>query len=348
MLSKKKMANQLVDPSVRLDQQGNVIPVLKKYEVPKESPAVGLPWNLYIKRFTAKDLLVPISHLVIVRASDSVRSTLWTLIRSKIQCVPVYNEQTKRYIGLVDVFDMVQYIFSNAGECLLRSDFFQGFKGHTYANEPVSTIVNLSNRDHWLTITENATLEELLDMMVSANLHRMPIMNSKQRFSGLLTQSKVVQFLAERVGGFPVAASKKISDLGLGSAENVYTIREDMPCVNAFMLMLEKGVRGLAVVNANGQLVDAITASDIKGLIYGDFFSDLRQPVVNFLPKVRILLGRNLGPIHCSNDCTVESILKKLNQEKVHRIFVVDENRIPIRVIALRDILRALLSPQIC
>jgi len=334
--------------SVRLhfDEQGKVITESLK-DKEESSRNSELKWNELLKKFTARDLYVPIQRLVLVRAMDTVRSALWTLIKNKIQCVPVYNEGTGRFIGMVDVFDLVQYIFSNAGICLFRTCFFQEFKDHSYANEPVAKIVNLSNRDHWITVLDNVALDEILDMMVSKNLHRVPIMNNKLRLTGLLTQSRVVQFLADNICTYPELAAKKISELGIGNAENVYSLKGDEPSVDAFMMMLEKGVRGLAIVNDQGQLVDAITASDIKGLIYGDFFSDLRQPVLNYLPKVRILLGKSLGPISCTAESTLECVLKKLNQEKVHRIFVVDENKIPIRVLCLRDIMRVLLSPQI-
>jgi len=340
------MSQEQVETQVHLDEQGNVIKDNVSKE--KEGTTLGwLQWKIYMKSFTARDVFVPMQRLVMVRGMDTVRSALWTLIKNKIQCVPVYNEKTGRFIGLVDVFDLVQYIFCNAGVSIFHPGFFQEFKEHAYANEPVASIVNLSRKDHWITVPDNIPLDQILDIMVTGNLHRVPIMNNKLRLTGLLTQSKVVQFLSEKVSAYPELGLKKISELGMGNAENVYSLKGDEPSVNAFMMMLDKGVRGLAVVNNQGQLVDAISASDIKGLIYGDFFSDLRQPVLNYLPKVRILMGKNLGPIYCSSDSTLEYVLKKLNQEGVHRIFVVDENKHPVRVLSLKDILKALLCSSI-
>jgi 5'-AMP-activated protein kinase regulatory gamma subunit len=342
----------------RTDQQGNILLTDDRLEKGKQKLAHDevqvaddlagviiedqVSWPLFIKQYTAKDLLVPFSSLVQLKSTDTVRTTLWTLIKHKIQSLPVYNEKTGRYVGMVDVFDLVQYICNKAGDSLFRPDFFQGFKHRAYADEPVSKIINLSNRDHWYTVMDSAALDSILDMMVSSNVHRVPVIDTKRRVIGLITQSRVVDFLASHVEAFPYIANKKIHEFGLANAENVYTIRDDMASAKAFMMMIEKGVRGIAVVNAQDQLVDAVSASDIKGLIYGDFFSDLRSPVLRYLSKVRILLGRNLGPIYCVGEDTVVSVLKKLSQEKVHRIFVVDEDKKPIHVISLRDILRVM------
>jgi len=326
-----------------VDQQGNIIARNDKSEIKtmRKSPSSVFSWPNFINISVAKDIMQPIRNLVHVRASDSVRSALWILIKNKVQCIPVYNDSTRRYIGFIDMFDLVQYIASAAGPAIVKPDFFQVFKRQSFGDMQVSRILTSSSKDHGNTITEYSSLGTLFDLAVATNLHRIPVMN-RQKVLGMISQSRMVGFLADNIANFSELASKKLMDLDLSGTDNVYTVTDNIPTITAFVYMFEKGVRGLAVVNVEGQIVDAIHSIDVKGLVHGDFFSDLRQPLVHYLSKSRILLNKNLSTVVCTLNDTLGDLLLKMAQENISRVFVIDSDQKPIQTIGLRDILKVL------
>eukprot|EP00026_Physarum_polycephalum_P011375 Phypoly_transcript_11594.p1 GENE.Phypoly_transcript_11594~~Phypoly_transcript_11594.p1 ORF type:complete len:354 (+),score=33.19 Phypoly_transcript_11594:11-1072(+) len=331
--------------TVACNQQGDIAPDVNKQKraVLKRTPSAVFSWPSFVTEAHTQDVVVPFKSLVQVRATDTIRSVLWCLIKNKIDCVPVFNDATRKYVGFVNMFDLVLYISNNAGSAVLKPDFFQVFKRQPFGDAPISKITSAQNKDHCSTVSESSALNSVFELTVSANLPRVPVMN-KQKVVGMISQSRIAQYLSQNKDKFSDLASLTISQLQLSGADNVYTVEENTPSVNAFAYMAEKGVRGLAVVNKDGQFVDAINSYDTKGLVHGDVFSDLRQPVLRYLSKSRILLNRNLEPVVCTPEDTLATMLDKMAQEKVYRVFVIDENKKPVSVVSLRDILKVMHS----
>jgi len=330
--------------NVQVDEQGNIIAQdFKKLEIKgmKKSPSNVFSWPAFISTSTAKEVMSPIRNAVTARSTESVRSVLWVLIKNKIQCVPVFNDNTKKYMGFVDMFDLVQYIATAAGHSITKPDFFQTFKRMAYGDVPVSRIITNSGKDHTTTLTDSSPLGSVFDLTVSSNLHRLPVVN-KQKVMGMVSQARIVQYLADHIPNLHELATRKLMDLDLSGSDNVYTVDDNVSTISAFLYMIEKGVKGLAIVNSEGKFVDSINSFDVKGLVYGDFFSDMRQPVLRYLSKARILLGRNLAPVTCTVDDTLADALQKMAQECVSRVFVIDAERRPVQAISLRDILKVL------
>lgn len=326
------------------DQQGNIVPEIKNPKrVLKRTSSGVFSWPAFINQATTQDLVVPVKSLVQVRATDTVRSVLWCMIKNKVSCVPVYNESARKYVGFVDMFDLVLYIANAAGPAVTKPDFFQVFKRQPFGDAQISKVTAVQSRDHSSTVSDSSPLSSVFELTVSANLPRVPVM-SKHKVHAMVSQASIAQYLSQNKDKFAQLAAFTIGQLELTGADNVYTVEEDTLSANAFAYMAEKGVRGLAVVNKDGQFVDAINSFDTKGLVLGDVFSDLRQPVLRYLSKARILLGKNLAPVVCTPEDTLATLIDKMAQERVHRIFVLDADKKPLSVISLRDILKVMHS----
>jgi CBS domain-containing protein len=99
----------------------------------------------------------------------------------------------------------------------------------------------------------------------------------------------------------------------------------------------------VAVVDDTGKLVGAMSHSDLK-LIQADarMFWRLHQTVKNFLQKNRKEgYERPTHPITASPTETIETALRKFQENHVHRIFIVDDNHKPTGIVTLKDILAA-------
>jgi len=111
--------------------------------------------------------------------------------------------------------------------------------------------------------------------------------------------------------------------------------------LTAYQKMHDKGVSGLAVVNDNDELIASISASDVKGSLQYNIFTDLYLPVGMYLEKCTPTFQRenSATPLSCTMFTTIAEIVKILATNHVHRLFVVDDSKRPIGVLSLSDII---------
>jgi CBS domain containing-hemolysin-like protein len=72
-------------------------------------------------------------------------------------------------------------------------------------------------------------------------------------------------------------------------------------------------------------------------------FQRLILPVCEFLSQVRREQGRSVDfAVSVTESATMSQVLKLVSEQRVHRVFVVDDKKKPIGVISLTDILEQL------
>jgi 5'-AMP-activated protein kinase regulatory gamma subunit len=130
--------------------------------------------------------------------------------------------------------------------------------------------------------------------------------------------------------------------------KDVKKIRDTNSALDGFRLMSEHRINGVAVVDKNDKFVDALTAKDIKAIGEKVNLSLLKLPVLDYLERSRKMGGVKFTGegTTCSENITLREVIKKLGQNKRHRIFVVDEENKVLRVISLGDVIKILCPHQ--
>ena len=110
-------------------------------------------------------------------------------------------------------------------------------------------------------------------------------------------------------------------------------VLEDAPIEEAQRLILDHGVSGLPVVNQGGALVGVVSQTDFMHLGNPDVrylihhkASGIRVGEVMSQPPVTVLLSTSLG-----------EAARKMVDERVHRVVVVDYDQRPIGVLSAMD-----------
>jgi predicted transcriptional regulator len=108
------------------------------------------------------------------------------------------------------------------------------------------------------------------------------------------------------------------------------------------------------VVDDDGKLVGNISASDLKRahlVPVGSLGKDLYQPIKTFLNirgdlHDRVTMGGlpKYEPISVNLDNKFGEIAQLVTEKKVHRVYVVDEDKKPLCVVTLRDLLARILE----
>ncbi len=120
------------------------------------------------------------------------------------------------------------------------------------------------------------------------------------------------------------------------------------------------------MVDNNGKLVANLSASDLKVSEHellliidkkvhlvpiGELIKDLYQPIKNFLHirsnvKDKVVMANfpNPEPKIVTSEDTMGRVLSIVVENKIHRVFIVDDQQRPTGVISLRDIIARVLE----
>jgi len=164
----------------------------------------------------------------------------------------------------------------------------------------------------------------------------------------VMTQSSVVSWLDSIVPNTiddPVLSSPFLS-LFESSEESIELISDRELAINAFRLMNQKKITTVGIINEDGMLIDCITAQDVKVIEKKEniqqFFSNCRE-FCSMKRNIKENSKENaMGSFVCSSNITVRGVLKKFVESRLHRVFVVNEDKKPVKVITLQNLLKLL------
>lgn len=168
---------------------------------------------------------------------------------------------------------------------------------------------------------------------------------------------------------------KTVEEVGWASRGPVVSVTPETSSVSALRTMRERGIAGVAVVDSKtGKLIGNFSATELRA-ITADHLGALALPVAEMLAlehglefwgidhsapeaapalehsskfaraahRRRSRLGGDVGQeiAACAPGDTVASVLRKLAERGLHRLYVVDGESRPVGVVTLTDILRA-------
>ncbi|XP_059443819.1 SNF1-related protein kinase regulatory subunit gamma-1 [Corylus avellana] len=237
-------------------------------------------------------------------------------------------------------------------------NFFEALtSSHLYKNTKVRDISGSFRWAPFLALQTSNSFLTMLLLLSKYKLKSLPVVDlGEGKIDNIITQSAVIHMLAECAGlqWFESWGTKKLSELGLPvmTPGRVIKVYEDEPVLQAFKLMRKKRIGGIPVVESGGsRAVGNISLRDIHFLlttpeIYHDYRSITAK---NFLTAVRSYLEKHHevspilnGMITCKKDNTMKELIQLLDSEKIHRIYVVDDDGNLEGVITLRDIISRL------
>jgi len=151
-------------------------------------------------------LETPISSLnsqgvVVVKSTFSPFEGFKTLVDNNILSAPVYDEKAHKYSGFLDIRDLVSFVVfvdddqksdvpQNLNELIMH-----GCKLFKAELEGV-TVTYLSRRNPFHPISSGESLLKVCEELAKG-LHRVPIVNNNGDLVNIISQSTVVQFLAQ-------------------------------------------------------------------------------------------------------------------------------------------------------
>lgn len=311
---------------------------------------------------TTKD--VPFSGKVVEFDSKTkLGQALHFLADRGILSAPVWDAEQKKYLGFVDVFDLmtlavgVDVLMHILPESMVKKPKseadIEAYKEMTLG-EMLSGSGEGSGFNPWCPVVEGAKFKDVVKLLAT-KARRVPVLSQKDgKVIQIISQSQVTHILADRVkaGGVLTDATPAKSGLGIKS---VFCIKDSDQARDAFQLMVDKNVSSVCVVDENGEVLTAVSTKDIRLLPRLESAGISTQNLLDTNVREFVYLVRRQteldGKSHAA--CvTVElntplsQVLGKLAATKMHRVYVIDAQRRPVGVISCSDVVVSLEQVQ--
>jgi CBS domain-containing protein len=320
-------------------------------------------WTDLLNRTAVGQLLPPNFLLHKVNSTDLVPAVLKVLAENHISSVPVM--EGSRYLGMVDMLDMLLVVVMMTEAkgladilCSREIDWNVWLKREIEVlnTQTIAELSNISERNPWRPVSSNMPVGKVgREILGLRNVHRVPVITGQEeeevgaekngKILGILSQSALISFIHSNIHLCP-NAGKEMKDIKKPkeNQKEIVSINIKAKAIEAFKLMFSHEVSGLPVVDDEGVLVAAISASDLKGSDKDNLFADLDMPIPQYLETRIGGLGRDFGsldPLSCTGEDKLGDVVGRLHSKHVHRIFLVDEKRKPVDIFSLGDIIVA-------
>jgi len=311
---------------------------------------------------TTIEEVMPRRKMIVVDSELHLADAFSTLVKNNIYSAPVYDTHRKLLLGYIDMLDIVVFLIKIIEDDkhtdktdFTSKDFYALLDQVTkFRTEHVKAVTDISARNPLIPVNHNAPIKEVLHIFANSGTHRVPVLENPWTVCNIITQSYIISWLANQISlhnennhehhhQLGPVGHKKVSEV-FEIKQPVVSVKGDQPAIDAFKLMAHHRISSVAVVDKNEALLSNLSAKDIKVIEPDAIFTKLYKSCTEFIAATRAHeLNAHYPMIYCKLDSTVEEVVQRLAFMRIHRIYVIDENRKPVNVISLGDILSVLL-----
>ncbi|KAF8561650.1 hypothetical protein P879_04942 [Paragonimus westermani] len=292
---------------------------------------------IFLKRHTCYDLIPLSAKLVVFDMTLNVKKAFFALVYNGVRVAILWDSDEQRHVGMLTITDFIRIL-------------------HQYYRSPNCPMTELE--DHQIKtwreqlteyqrplvyITPEKTLLEAVCQLLKHKVHRLPVIDP---MSGnplhILTHKRVLKYLHINLNQLPKPSfmSKRLCDLKLGTTEGIVTVSQDCALHRALQYFIDFRVSALPVVDAQGRLVDIYAKFDVINLAATRTYRNLDITVYEALNYRR---GKFQGVATCQLEDTLESIVDRIVNAGVHRLVIVQDEKV-VGIVSLSDLLRFLIA----
>jgi len=296
---------------------------------------------MFLKQLAVESILpskpkrAGLEELIQINDKTSLEECLNLLVQKNILAVPVYDSEEKKFVGILDMYEIMSFIAFASWDANTQDVNLQEFVSKTEMEQPAKNLLGTSGVEASDSINSlwiqpaTAGIKDTIELM-GKGVYRILVDFGADKFK-ILTQSDLARFFLTQWDNFTFKDTL-ISEAFKEKA--VHKISTTHSALRGFQSIRLHEVNALAVVDDGGKLVGTLSGSDLRGLSH-DKVTNVMLPVMEFLK------GQGQGghkPVTCKNTETLKSVVERLVAEKVHRIWIVDNSDHPTGVISLSDI----------
>lgn len=291
--------------------------------------------------------------VVCVASNESLADAMLQMDLHGVLCLPVVNMTTSQVIGFVDMNDIVAFVVDNTrqyhkskGEAAISVEkLLADWAMPNLVKTQLEKVCNYSGANAFHFLPPTATVWDVIELMNGKHVHRVAIVEQSGRLAGLVTQSTLVKFLAVHKSEINTLLGAKVSKMAGATAHMVVAVHDDKTAFVAFDLLRKEKVSAVAVVDSAGRLKTVLSNRDLKQIGHSaQGFDNLYKKVYDYLHgeqpwrKFRDLFAYSV--VSYTSDDTFGQVLERFVKNRVHRLYLVDDNTHPSGVFSLGDLIR--------
>jgi len=133
-----------------------------------------------------------------------------------------------------------------------------------------------------------------------------------------------------------LSSLSKAKNLCINFFKYVRTIPISSTALHGFqqMRLAPRQVHALAIVDENGVIVGTLSSADLRGFTH-EKLGNILLPVLEFLKAQ----GTHRAPVVCEPSISIKEVVALMINEKVHRVWLVDDDNKPVGVVSMTDII---------
>lgn len=267
-------------------------------------------------------------------------------------------------VDFIDFMDIVSYLSDfceeNGEENVLETE--ELYK--TFMQTPAKEIANHAQLDRYEAIGLDTTAYDAAHKILADDkdrIKRLIVLDSNGSMVNIVTLSDILQLMKVYIDQChsDTSSAEQCSQLNLTVDElKVSTaqpkfVTEDQSALDAFRVMLESKQSFVPVVSSDENvLLSVISVRDIKVVVsaharaqFGNSFKALGLSVMDFVGLTRQASSDDKYPyISCKGSDTIETVVKRLRATHVHRLLLIDENKLPIGGVNVRGVCRQIVE----
>lgn len=289
-----------------------------------------------------------------------INDAMHALADKGVLSAPVWDEANKKYLGFVDVFDLMTLVVGvDLVAHLLPSSMIN--KQARIGDKPATLEVLFADDAgetfcKWVPVYEGAKFKDVVRILASG-ARRVPVLSrATGRVTKIISQSAVVAALYERIRTTPqqvLIDTPASTGIGL---KPVICVNDEDETRLAFQTMVDKRISAVGVLDSStGELLTCISSKDIRMVPKIEGVIETGKSVLDLTCREFVALVRRatekLGKSHATvvtveENAPLSVVLGKLAATRMHRVFIVDKHRKPVGVVSVSDVLVALQEVQ--
>jgi len=279
-------------------------------------------------------------ELIALKDSDTIKDALAILSKYRILAAPTLDSQGRAKKSL-DMLDLMFFATTK----FKTSKNLQETKVDEFLSKEITNLPDTSNRNAWHALNQRKSLRRSITMLSQPHVHRVWVEDNDGKVIGVISQSKALEILLDHKDAFPELMKSSIQTLFPEARQVVHVFYKDS-LLSAFQRIRDTKVSCLAVVDENFVLKGNISASDLKFGEWNDpaaFLNDLQNPIEDFLnnkqSKIFAKGQHQFKPVVARPDEALQNVMQKARENKVHRVYVVDDQFKPLYALSLSDLI---------
>eukprot|EP00457_Paulinella_chromatophora_P009366 gb/GEZN01009430.1/.p1 GENE.gb/GEZN01009430.1/~~gb/GEZN01009430.1/.p1 ORF type:complete len:333 (-),score=41.69 gb/GEZN01009430.1/:283-1281(-) len=286
---------------------------------------------------------------ITVDIKDTLKFAYNRLISNNISSCPVMDADISECVGIFDLLTVVHWAIKKVllTEKPGPEKEMQNFIWSQKVLWRTTTVGDIMTDYEDFTLNKGFSRYHAVETIATTNAPCVAILDRVGTVQGVLTQSMIISQLRKALPLMGADAQRTIASLI--TVKRVQTISENAAACEAFKIMDQTSVTGIAVVDDMGHLVDTISVRDLKAVKYdASSFYRIWWPVKRFKEIVRKEspfeqhLRHRGNALWVTEDEPIEKVIIMMATNHVHQVFVVKSGNdpAPIHIITQADVIR--------